>query len=225
MEPVETFYDSRGFKTLVFDDVMPQYAIDRWLEYRKQIKFYKTLQQAIPMSFRVRAVLQDERDKWFKLHDWIEPYLKHYNEKLSVKNFRRSFINFYQKGDFIKVHADINGDNFSDDDLYLVVLIFLTPDSYINDPSDCGFIINNTFNTRDFIIDNKFNRMVLMDARSLHEPMVPTDNLQRLTLYAGYTISPKANPVVDRRERTLDTVGNIPGTQYYVDKSDFQYVD
>ena len=64
-----------------------------------------------------------------------------------------------------------------------------------------------------------------MDARSLHEPMVPTDNLQRLTLYAGYTISPKANPVVDRRERTLDTVGNIPGTQYYVDKSDFQYVD
>ena len=73
MEPVETFYDSRGFKTLVFDDVMPQYAIDRWLEYRKQIKFYKTLQQAIPMSFRVRAVLQDERDKWFKLHDWIEP--------------------------------------------------------------------------------------------------------------------------------------------------------
>ena len=146
MEPVETFYDSRGFKTLVFDDVMPQYAIDRWLEYRKQIKFYKTLQQAIPMSFRVRAVLQDERDKWFKLHDWIEPYLKHYNEKLSVKNFRRSFINFYQKGDFIKVHADINGDKFSDDDLYLVVLIFLTPDSYINDPSDCGFIINNTFN-------------------------------------------------------------------------------
>ena len=130
-----------------------------------------------------------------------------------------------QKGDFIKVHADINGDKFSDDDLYLVVLIFLTPDSYINDPSDCGFIINNTFNTRDFIIDNKFNRMVLMDARSLHEPMVPTDNLQRLTLYAGYTISPKANPVVDRRERTLDTVGNIPGTQYYVDKSDFQYVD
>ena len=106
-----------------------------------------------------------------------------------------------------------------------MVLTFLTPDSYINDPSDCGFIINNTFNTRDFIIDNKFNRMVLMDARSLHEPMVPTDNLQRLTLYAGYTISPKANPVVDRRERTLDTVGNIPGTQYYVDKSDFQYVD
>ena len=227
MEPVATFYDNNGFKTLVFDNAMPESAVSLWLEARKNIKFYKTVHDKIPMDFRVYPVNTQDRKNFFNLNSWLQPYLTAFHKDLDVdKGFARSFINCYQKNDHIRVHADLNPKDFTDEELYAVVLLFLTPDEYINDPTDCGFVINNSFTTKDFIVHNKFNRMVIMDARSLHEPVVPTDNFQRLTLYAGYTISPN-NDALSRvsRENRLIEFGQVPGTRYEFNESDWINVD
>ena len=95
MERVATHFDSRGHKTTVYDNVMPQEAIDLWTEQRKQIKFYKTVQDKIPMSFRVHDLVTDERDSFLAWQDWIGPYLKDWHEDLTSasKRFDRSFIN------------------------------------------------------------------------------------------------------------------------------------
>lgn len=223
MEPVATFYDKDGFKTLVFDNAMPEHAVEQWLSARKSIKFYKTIQDKMPMSFRVCPVNVDQRADWFDLDNWLEPYLKQFNSDLDIKTgFARSFINLYQKGDHIHIHPDLDKRFFKDDEMYAVALLFLTPDEYIVDPTDSGFVVNNTFDTRDFIVHNKFNRLILMDARSLHEPVVPTDDLQRLTLYAGYTIAPRNN-VADRlrQEKRLSEMGKVPGTQYQFNHADW----
>ena len=227
MDLIQTIYDSRGFKTMVFDNAMPESVANKWLDQRRSVKFYKTKQHQIPMSFRVHAVNAKERESLFSLSDWLEPYLKEYHPDLSESNsFSRSFINCYQKNDHIRVHADLNASDFGDEHLYAVVLLFLTPDEYITDPTDCGFVVNNSMTTRDNIIDNKFNRLIIMDARSLHEPCVPSDDVQRLTLYAGYTIS-ELNKSFTRvaRENKLIERGLVPGTNYQFELNDFIFVD
>jgi len=226
-DPIATFTDSRGYKTMVFDNVMPDDVANTWLEQRQSVKFYKTKQQRIPMSFRVHAVNWRERKSLFNLHDWIVPYLKQWHPDLTADGFARSFINLYQKNDYIRVHADLDDRDFGDEDAYCVALVFLTPDNYIKNPQDCGFVVNNSFSTRDFVVHNKFNRLILMDARSLHEPIVPTDDVQRLTLYAGYTISPKLIKRKDgssNESRRIEK-GEVPGTQYTLELSDFIFVD
>lgn len=228
MERVATHFDSRGHKTTVYDNVMPQEAIDLWTEQRKQIKFYKTVQDKIPMSFRVHALDTDERDSFLALQDWIGPYLKDWHEDLTSasERFARSFINCYQKDDHIRLHADLHPDEWSDEHCYCVALMYLTPDSYINDPDDCGFIISDGPDTdNNFVVSNKFNRLILMDARCYHEPVVPSDNVQRLTLYAGYTISPLLKVREKRREKYLITMGVVPGTNYTFDHDDYVYMD
>lgn len=225
---IRDFRDSRGYKTMVFDNAMPAEIADKWLSQRQSVKFFKTKQDRIPMSFRVHAVNWRERDSLFSLQDWIEPYIKEWHSDLSAStSFARSFINLYQKGDYIKVHADLNENTFGDEDAYCVAILFLTPDSYIKDSNDCGFVVNNTPETRDNIIPNKFNRLILMDARSLHEPIVPTDDVQRLTLYAGYTISDKLILREDgpSREARMIEMGMVPGTQYTLQLSDYIFVD
>lgn len=228
-DPIVTFTDSRGCRTMVFDNAMPESVANKWLEQRRSVKFYKTKehQNGIPMSFRVHAVNWHERKSFFDLHDWIVPYLKQWNPDLTADNFVRSFINLYQKDDYIRVHADVNEHGRGEDDAYCVALLFLTPDNYIDDPQDCGFIVNNNFDTRDFVVHNKFNRLVLMDARSLHEPVVPSNNVQRLTLYAGYTLNPefiKRRPGPSSEIRRIEK-GEVPGTQYTLELSDYIFVD
>jgi hypothetical protein len=65
-----------------------------------------------------------------------------------------------------------------------------------------------------------------MDARSLHEPCVPSDDVQRLTLYAGYSIS-QLNKSFTRvaRENKLIERGMVPGTNYQFELNDFIFVD
>ena len=226
MEPIATHFDSRGHKTTVYDNVMPQEAIDLWTSQRKQIKFYKTIQDRIPMSFRVHAVDREERDSFFALQDWIGPYLKDWHEDITTDHFNRSFINCYQKDDHILLHADLDAKQWSDDHRTCVALLFLTPDSYINDPDDCGFIISDGPDTNNnFVVSNKFNRLILMDARSYHEPIVPSDNVQRLTLYAGYTLSPLMVVRDARREKFQIMTGVVPGTNYTFDVNDYVYMD
>ena len=222
MDQVSTYYDKFGFKTLVFDNAMPESAMAKWQSVRKDIKFYKTIQNQMPMDFRVTPVNEQERHDYFELDDWLEPYLKVYHPNFDVKtSFARSFINCYEKGNHIKIHPDMHH-TLPDEDLYVVMLLFLTPDEYINDPTDCGFIVNNSYETKDFIVHNKFNRMILMDARSLHEPVVPTDDVQRLTLYSGYTISPKNNaPDRLKNEKRLTEMGKVPGTRYQFNHADW----
>jgi len=64
-----------------------------------------------------------------------------------------------------------------------------------------------------------------MDARCYHEPVVPTDNFQRLTLYAGYTISPLHKRRDKRKELMLIESGIVPGTNYTFDPNDYVYMD
>jgi hypothetical protein len=226
MDLVATHFDGRGYKTTVYDNVMPQEAIDSWTEQRKQIKFYKTRQNKIPMSFRVHAVDADERNSFFALKDWIGLYLKDWHEDLTTDHFARSFINCYQKDDHIRLHADLNAKDWSDEHRYCVGVMFLTPDSYINDPGDCGFVVSDGPNTNnDFVVPNKFNRLILMDARCYHEPVVPSDNFQRLTLYAGYSISPLLRDRGKRIEKYQILQGVVPGTQYTFDTEDYVYMD
>lgn len=226
MEPIATHFDSRGHKTTVYDNVMPQEAIDLWTNQRKQIKFYKTIEDKIPMSFRVHAVDREERDSFFALQDWIGPYLKDWHEDLTTDHFSRSFINCYQKDDHIRLHADLDANIWSDEHRTCVALMFLTPDSYINNPDDCGFIVSDGPGTdNNFVISNKFNRLILMDARSNHEPVVPSDNVQRLTLYAGYTLSPLIRVRDVRREKYQIMAGYVPGTNYTFDVNDYVYMD
>lgn len=226
MEPIATHFDSRGHKTTVYDNVMPQEAIDLWTNQRKQIKFYKTIEDKIPMSFRVHAVDREERDSFFALQDWIGPYLKDWHKDLTTDHFARSFINCYQKDDHIRLHVDLRPEEWSDEHLYCVALMYLTPDSYINDPDDCGFIISDGPGTdNNFVVPNKFNRLILMDARSNHEPVVPSDNVQRLTLYAGYTLSPLMRVRDVRREKYQIMTGYVPGTNYTFDVNDYVYMD
>jgi hypothetical protein len=226
MEPVATHFDSRGHKTTVYDNVMPQEAIDLWTSQRKQIKFYKTIEDKIPMSFRVHAVDREERDSFFALQDWIGPYLKDWHEDLTTDHFARSFINCYQKDDHIRLHVDLRPEEWSDEHFYCVALMYLTPDSYINDPDDCGFIISDGPGTdNNFVVPNKFNRLILMDARCYHEPVVPSDNVQRLTLYAGYTLSPLMRVRDVRREKYQIMTGYVPGTNYTFDVNNYVYMD
>lgn len=226
-EPIATFTDVRGYKSMVFDNAMPPEVVDQWLAQRRSLPFYKTKQDKIPMDFRVHAVNWRERDSLFSLNDWIEPYLKQWHPELTTKGFARSFINLYQKDDHIRIHADLNWNDFGDEHAYCVVILFLTPDSYIDDPQDCGFIINNSHETKDFVVHNKFNRMVLMDARSLHEPNVPSDDVQRLTLYSGYSISDMLEerlPGQSREARLIEN-GCVPGTNYTFELNNYIFVD
>ena len=100
MDLIQTIYDSRGFKTMVFDNAMPESIANKWLDQRRSVKFYKTKQNKIPMSFRVHAVNAKERESLFSLSGWLEPYLKEYHPDLSESDsFSRSFINCYQKNE------------------------------------------------------------------------------------------------------------------------------
>ena len=220
-----TYFDKFGYKTTVYDNVMPQEIADSWLEQRRGVKFYKALEDKISMSFRVHALNGYERDSLLHIDDWIDPFLNDWHEGLNKNNFVRSFINCYQKGDHIRNHSDLAPTDWTDEHLYCVALLFLTPDSYINDATDCGFVVNDGPDTKTFMIHNKFNRLVLMDARSYHEPVVPTDDFQRLTLYAGYTISPLLKRRDKRKELMLIESGVVPGTNYTFDVNDFVYMD
>ena len=222
---VATYFDKAGHKTTVYDNVMPQEFADSWLEQRRDVKFYKTLEDKIPMSFRVHALNREERDSLLHINDWIGPYLNDWHEGLTTDNFVRSFINCYQKDDYIRNHADLTPSEWTDEHLYCVALLFLTPDTYINDATDCGFVVNDGPDTNTLIVHNKFNRLILMDARSYHEPVVPTDNFQRLTLYAGYTKSPLLKKKDFRREKLLIENGVVPGTNYTFDINDYVYMD
>ena len=222
---ISTYFDKQGHKTTVYDNAMPQEIADSWLEQRRDVKFYKALEDKIPMSFRVHALNGNERDSLLHINDWIEPYLHDWHEDLTVDKFARSFINCYQKGDHIRNHADLTPSEWTDEHLYCVALLFLTPDSYINDATDCGFVVNDGPDTNTFVVHNKFNRLVLMDARCYHEPVVPTDNFQRLTLYAGYTISPLHKRRDKRKELMLIESGVVPGTNYTFDPDDYVYMD
>jgi hypothetical protein len=64
-----------------------------------------------------------------------------------------------------------------------------------------------------------------MDARCYHEPVVPSDNFQRLTLYAGYSISPLLRDRGKRIEKYQILQGVVPGTQYTFDTEDYVYMD
>jgi len=230
MERVATHLDGGGHLTTVYDNAMPDEVIKLWTEQRKQVKFYKVLQDKIPMSFRVHAVDNDERVSLFDLHDWMGPYLNDWHEGLSATSpkdqFVRSFINCYQKGDHIRGHVDLHPDEWTDEDSYCVALVFLTPDSYINDPGDCGFAVTDGPDTdNNFVVPNKFNRLILMDARCYHEPIVPSDNFQRLTLYAGYTVSPLLKKRDLRMEKYRILSGAVPGTNYTFDLEDYVYMD
>ena len=129
------------------------------------------------------------------------------------------------KDDHIRNHADLTPSEWTDEHLYCVALLFLTPDSYINDATDCGFVVNDGPDTNTLIVHNKFNRLILMDARCYHEPVVPTDNFQRLTLYAGYTKSPLLKKKDFIREKLLIENGVVPGTNYTFDINDYVYMD
>ena len=64
-----------------------------------------------------------------------------------------------------------------------------------------------------------------MDARCYHEPVCPSDDVQRLTLYAGYTVSPLMKVRDARREKYQIMQGGVPGTNYTFYHDNYVYMD
>lgn len=231
-----------GYKVMVFDNVMPDHVIDQWLEARnntitfKPTAFDETItgpeKQWYMPKFKVSPIDNDTRNSVFDWESgWPLEVFKKWDIRTTPDHFNRSFINRYVKGDNIPTHPDLWPDQVPRPNFYNVGILFLTPDEENSDPSDNGFIVRSTktganldidfrlaeHTEYDIHIDNKFNRLIMMDARIHHRPNIPSDDFERLTFYIGYTNNKNNSSYHysdSETEKTLIDERKVPGTTY-----------
>ena len=183
-------------------------------------------------NFKVTPINNDIRQSVFDWDSgWPLDVFKKWDIRTQPEHFNRSFINRYAKGDNIPTHPDMWPEQIPRPYFYNVGILFLTPDEENADPTDNGFIVRpskgkdlqsldfrlDEHKEYDIHIDNKFNRLIMMDARIHHRPNIPTDDFERLTFYIGYTNNTQhssyhyQNP---ESEQELIDQRKVPGTTY-----------
>lgn len=185
-------------KIHIYDNILSDIIIDKWKKFFEQDVSFKlsAIENENDPSGKtqvcfVSAISMKDRISVFEVDNWLPSVLANYNQECKLKHFTRSYLNLMIAGDILTGHVDEEHitSKFTENDFYVVCLIFLNP--HVKEESQSGIYIEDQY------IENKFNRLIVFNGTSWHKPVPPSDDLARLTLYMSFTNSTQRPRVRD----------------------------
>jgi len=172
-------------KIHVIDNAMPQHVVDNWIDFYENKASFRRMSpeyRGDPDTDYWLSMIIDLKNRYqiFDIDSWMIPLITQYNPRCGEKDFMRSYLNMCTTGDNMKGHRDTPDVEYSDDEFFVVSLIFMNP--YVKDPQDSGLEIEG-----GLYVENVFNRMIIFDGRLWHRAHTPTDRLIRLTMYNNHS--------------------------------------
>lgn len=163
----------------VIDNVLNEEQIANWCDFYKQMTFRRSATESNTGSvYFCRDIFYKELIEIFDYENNIYPHVKEYEDLVTPKVFR-SYINIFNEGDKFEGHKDL--DHIPAGKHSVSCVLFLNPEW-----KDTGGGLAFEQDDDRFVVQNKFNRLVIFHADIWHQVQKFHGNKARITLYTQF---------------------------------------
>ena len=163
----------------VIDDVLNEEQISKWIDYYENTTFRRSAIESNTGSvYFCRDVFYKELIEVFDYENNIYPHANEYDNLVTPKVFR-SYINIFNEGDKFEGHKDI--DFIPAGKHSVSSVLFLNPEW-----EDTGGGLAFEKDGERYVVQNKFNRLILFNADIWHCVQKFKGNKARITLYTQF---------------------------------------
>ena len=185
----------------VFDDVLSEHSINRWMEFYEQELSFKrstTEDNNSPNVYFSVDVGYKQLIEIFDYENSIVPNAQKVNNKVTGK-IQRSYINLFNYGDKFNGHIDYDG-MLRGDQFYVSTVLFLNPHWQTEYAGGLTFKSGDERGPTTINVENKFNRLVCFNGDLWHcvEPF--NGHRARLTHYCTFSNTEIASRVTDKNK-------------------------